>query len=177
MAARLDGYHCKLAITRERQRFSKIHESNRDIFMWRSCSCLRCGVEVNAVPGDRMSEWMTHKTTTVTLRPRVNKIKMLDLTNAHYYFYAHKLATKLTCRKCNRSKNGYETFDVQYVAQVEIKHSWLVVHMHWCKPRIADFLSKIWVTTSLHYWNVWSQYNCFVPTTLINTWCINVYLL
>ena len=58
MAARLDGYQCKLAITRERQRFSKIHESNRDIFTWRSCSCLRCGVEVNTVPGDRMNEWM-----------------------------------------------------------------------------------------------------------------------
>ena len=57
MAARLDGYQCKLAITRERQRFSKIHESNRDIFTWRSCSCLRCGVEVNTVPGDRMNEW------------------------------------------------------------------------------------------------------------------------
>ena len=56
MAARLDGYQCKLAITRERQRFSKIHESNRDIFTWRSCSCLRCGVEVNTVPGDRMNE-------------------------------------------------------------------------------------------------------------------------
>ena len=56
MAARLDGYQCKLAITRERQRFSKIHESNRNIFMWRSRSCLSCGVEVNAVPDDRMNE-------------------------------------------------------------------------------------------------------------------------
>ena len=32
MAARLDGYQCKLAITRERQRFSKVSTShNRDI--------------------------------------------------------------------------------------------------------------------------------------------------
>ena len=28
-----DGYQCKLAITRERQRFSKIHESNRDSYI------------------------------------------------------------------------------------------------------------------------------------------------
>ena len=71
MSARLDSYHCKLAITRERQRFSKIHKSNRDIFTWRSCSYLSCGIEVNTVPDDRMNEWMTHKTTTVTLRPRL----------------------------------------------------------------------------------------------------------
>ena len=53
---KLNGHHSEPAITRERQRFSKIHESNRNIFMWRSRSCLSCGVEVNAVPDDRMSE-------------------------------------------------------------------------------------------------------------------------
>ena len=55
---RLNGHHCEPAITRKRQRFSKIHESNRNIFMWRSRSCLSCGVEVNAVPDDRMNEQM-----------------------------------------------------------------------------------------------------------------------
>ena len=53
---KLNGHHSEPAITRERQRFSKIHESNRNIFMWRSRSCLSCGVEVNAVPDDRMNE-------------------------------------------------------------------------------------------------------------------------
>ena len=36
--------------------FSKIHESNRNIFMWRSRSYNSCGVEVNAVPDDRMND-------------------------------------------------------------------------------------------------------------------------
>ena len=53
---KLNGHHSEPAITRERQRFSKIHESNRNIFMWRSRSCLSCGVEVNAVPDDRMND-------------------------------------------------------------------------------------------------------------------------
>ena len=56
MVHKLNGHHSEPAITRERQRFSKIHESNRNIFMWRSRSCLSCGVEVNAVPDDRMNE-------------------------------------------------------------------------------------------------------------------------
>ena len=54
--SRLNGHHCEPAITRKRQRFSKIHESNRNIFTWRSHSCLSCGVEVNAVPDDRMND-------------------------------------------------------------------------------------------------------------------------
>ena len=54
--SKLNGHHSEPAITRERQRFSKIHESNRSIFMWRSRSCLSCGVEVNAVPDDRMND-------------------------------------------------------------------------------------------------------------------------
>ena len=53
---RLNGHHCEPAITRKRQRFSKIHESNRNIFTWRSRSCLSCGIEVNAVPDDRMTQ-------------------------------------------------------------------------------------------------------------------------
>ena len=56
MVGKLNGHHSEPAITRERQHFSKIHESNRNIFMWRSRSCLSCGVEVNAVPDDRMNE-------------------------------------------------------------------------------------------------------------------------
>ena len=53
---KLNGHPSEPVITRERQHFSKIHESNRNIFMWRSRSCLSCGVEVNAVPDDRMNE-------------------------------------------------------------------------------------------------------------------------
>ena len=54
----LQGYHSKPAITRERQHFIKIHESirGRDIFTWRHCSCLSCGVEVNTLPDDRMND-------------------------------------------------------------------------------------------------------------------------
>ena len=53
---KLNGHHSEPAITRERQRFSKIHESNRNIFTWRSRLCLSCGVEVNTVPDDRMND-------------------------------------------------------------------------------------------------------------------------
>ena len=53
---KLNGHHSEPAITQECQRYSKIHESNRNILTWRSRSCLSCGVEVNAVPDDRMNE-------------------------------------------------------------------------------------------------------------------------
>ena len=56
---KLNGHHSEPAITQEYQRFSKIHESNRNILTWRSRSCLSCGVEVNAVPDDRMKNSTT----------------------------------------------------------------------------------------------------------------------
>ena len=53
---KLNGYQCKLAITRERRVLAKSTSQIAIYSRGDLVSCLRCGVEVNAVPDDRMNE-------------------------------------------------------------------------------------------------------------------------
>ena len=71
-----EGYHSEPAITRERKHFSKIHPSDCKPSTRLACSYLNWSEEVSAAlcsAVDRTSKRMNDKTTTVTLRPRVNK--------------------------------------------------------------------------------------------------------
>ena len=68
-------HHGEPAITRERKHFSKIHPSDCKPSTRLACSYLNWSEEVSAAlcsAVDRTSERMNDKTTTVTLRPRVN---------------------------------------------------------------------------------------------------------
>ena len=71
-----EGYHGEPAITRERKHFSKIHPSDCKPSTRLACSYLNWSEEVSAAlcsAVDRTND----KTTTVTLRPRVNKAAVL----------------------------------------------------------------------------------------------------
>ena len=81
-----EGYHGEPAITQERKHFSKIHPSDCKPLTCLACSYLNRRKEVSAAltsAVDRMNERTNDKTTTVTLRPRVNynAIKMAASLN------------------------------------------------------------------------------------------------
>ena len=77
-----EGYHGEPAITRERKHFRKICPSDCKSSTCLACSYLNWHEEVSAAlcsAVDRMNERTNDKTTTVTLRPRVNNWFLLVL--------------------------------------------------------------------------------------------------
>ena len=93
-----EGHHGEPAITRERKHLSKIHESHCKPSTCLACSYLNWREEVNAAlcsAVDRQNERTNDKTTTVTLRPRVNHCDARGGTTCFRYVTRKRIITNI----------------------------------------------------------------------------------